>query len=299
VRQFRGWFAATYFPSVDLQELCDSYRNDGEMGLPREVIDKIMRYNDLRTLKRCSLMSRAFYSAARPLIHRRLALGVGLLIRGWANRDVQFSMEDYTQRADMFYARYLSAMEGRGFLRYGYIREVHLDLSLLAHPENVLQLQQLRALETVQALTIESLALRQILPIFDRCFSQFVPSLRSLSLQSTRCDSFRQLMHFICRFPHLDDLALTSPSLGGSLFTDAPPRSKGPRLQQPLPLRGNLVLDGTPHLVQFLSGLPGGIHFRSIEVSSGQEELPELLVACSSTLEVLTIRCFESSKSST
>jgi len=44
------------------------------MGLPRELIDEIMRYSDLRTLKSCSLTSRAFYSAARPLIHRRLVL---------------------------------------------------------------------------------------------------------------------------------------------------------------------------------------------------------------------------------
>jgi len=42
---------------------------------------------------------------------------------------------------------------------------------------------------------IESLTLSQILPIFDSCFSQFIPTLRSLSLgQSTRCDDVHQVM---------------------------------------------------------------------------------------------------------
>ena len=267
------------------------------MGLPRELVDKIMHYNDHQTLKACSLTSRTFYSASRPLIHRRMVLGLCSAIRG-SCLDIPFSVEAYTEQADMFHARYLSAAEERGLLRYGYVREVDLDLSQLAHPENVLQLQQLRALETVQGLTIESLALRQILPIFDRCFSQFVPTLRSLRLRTTRCENVHQLMEFICKFPHLDDLALTSPRLGGLLSTNAPPGSEGSQ-RQPLPLRGDLVLDGTAHLVRALSGVPGGVHFRSVEVDSGQEDLPELLVACSSTLEVFTIRCFDSSKSST
>ena len=53
-----------------------SYHSKGEMGLPRELINMIMRYtSDLQTLKSCSLASRAFYSAARPLIHSKMVLG--------------------------------------------------------------------------------------------------------------------------------------------------------------------------------------------------------------------------------
>jgi len=268
------------------------------MGLPRELVDKIMRHNDPQTLKACSLTSRAFYSSVRPLIHGRMVLGVRSAIRG-SSPYSPFSDEDYTERADKFHARYLSAVEGRGLLRYGYVREVDLDLFELAHPEAVLQLQQLRALETVRALTIDSLVLGKVLPIFDRCFSQFIPTLRSLRLQKTRCENTHQLMEFICRFPHLDDLALISLNLDDSPSTDSPPGSEGLRRKQPLPLRGDLVLGGTSPVARFLSGVPGGIHFRSIEVESGQKGLSELLVACSSTLEVLIIRCFRSSKSNT
>jgi len=144
---------------------------------------------------------------------------------------------------------------------------------------------------------IESLALPQILPIFDNCFSQFVPTLRSLSLQSTHCDDVSQVMEFICRFPHLDDLAFTDSHYGR--LTGAPPGSEGPRPQQPLPFGGHLDLGGPPHFVQYLLDLPGGIRFRSIKVCSYLDDLEKLLVACSSTLETLTIRYFKSRESST
>jgi len=295
VRQLRGWFAATYFPSVDLQQLCDSYRYEGEMDLPRELIDGIMRYNDLQTLKSCSLTSRAFYSAARPLIHRRMVLGARSAVRGSHLEKVPLDFD----KAEVPHARYLSAAEDRGLLRYGYVREVDLDLGI-GNPENVLRLQQLRALETVHTLTINMLDLHKILPVFGRCFSQFVPTLRSLSLKSTRCENAQQLMEFVCRFPSLDNLELINPrGLGNSGFAGAPPKSAGPQPQQPLPFGGQLVLTGTGPLIQCLLDLPGGIRFRSIDASSNLRGLESLLVACSSTLEVLSIRCFESCKSGT
>ena len=113
------------------------------MGLPRELIDEIMRYNDLQTLKECSLTSRPFYSAARPLIHRRMTLGINSALRG-SSPELSFSSEDYEQHADLFHARYLSAAEEHGLLRYGYVREVHLDLTRLSHPVEVLKLQHSR-----------------------------------------------------------------------------------------------------------------------------------------------------------
>jgi len=294
VRRFRGWCAATWFPSVDLQKLCDSYHGEGEMGLPRELIDKILRYNgDLQTLKACSLTSRAFYSAARPLVHRRMTLGFGSVYRG--SRSEKLPIKDVLAQAEVFHARYLSEAEKRGLLRFGYVREVDLDLDI-GNPENVLQLQHLRALETVHTLTIRSLDLRKILPIFDRCFSQFVPPLQSLNLELTRCGNPYQLMEFVCRFPHLDDLALIDPyNLYGWRLADAPP---GPRPQQPLSFGGRLVLKGGSHFARFLLDLPGGIHFHSIEASSSLQDLAKLVVGCSSTLEVLSICCFEECKCS-
>ena len=267
------------------------------MDLPRELIDKIMHYNgDLQTLKNCSLTSRAFYSAARPLIHRRIVLGLtSTIVSAWPE---SLSYEDYLDQADVFHARRLSAAEERGLLRYGYVQEVDLDLGI-NNPENVLQFRQLRDLDTVHTLTIDRLDLHKFLPIFERTFSQFVPALRSLSLKSTRCENAHQLIEFICRFPHLDDLALTNPcGLGDTRFASASPGSAVPGPQQALPLRGHLGLTGTGPLVQCLLDLPGGIRFHSIEASSHIQDLGKLLVACSSTLEVLSINCFESCKCS-
>ena len=284
-----------YFnPSVDLREICDSYHDEGEMGLPRELIDEIMRYNDLHTLESCSLTSRAFYSAARPLIHRRLVLGTRS-----AHPGLHVLRDPTLDQADVRYAHYLSATEKRGLLRYGYVQELDLDLSF-GQPEDILQLKQLRALETVHTLKIRSLHLDKVLPLFDRCFSQFVPTLRSLSLRKTRCEDIHKLMEFLCRFPHLDDLKLIDPRglAYGNRVAIASQGSKGPRPQPP-PFGDRLVLDGSGPLVQSLLDLPGAIRFHTIEARSRLNDLAKLPVACSSTLEVLSIRCFDDSKSST
>ena len=259
------------------------------MGLPRELIDEIMRHNDPKTLKECSLTSRTFYSAARPLIHARMRLGMrSAMLSSKLPSETPFDWDAYHEQPDVFHARYLSATEERGLLRYGYIREVTLELSRLAHPENVFRLQRLRVLRTVHTLTIDSLALPRILPIFDSCFSQFVPTLRSLSLRYIRCEEVHQLTEFIYRFPHLDDLKLI---LHGSMDGHrAPPGLTWPRPRQPLPLGGHLDFTGPPRAVQWLVDLPGGIRFRSINVSNLLDDLEKLLVACSSTLEVFTIR---------
>ena len=193
---------------------------------------------------------------------------------------------------------YLSATEKLGLLRYGYVRELDLDLSF-GKSEDVLQLKQLRTLETVHTLTIRSLPLHEVLPIFDRCLSQFVPTLRSLSLKETRCENAHKLMEFVCRFPHLDDLELTDPCGPKHEHGLAvAPGSKGPQPQQPLPFGGRLVLQGFGPLVQSLLDLPGGIRFHTIEARSHLKDLAKLLVTCSSTLEVLTIRCFDNRESS-
>jgi len=206
------------------------------MSLPRELIDEIMRYNDHQTLESCSLTSRAFYSAARPFIHRRMVLGTRSIIRGTHPEILPFNRDAPFANAEMGFARYLSEAEERGLLRHGYVQEVRLNL-ILGNPENVLQLPQLRALETVHTLTIEKLDLPKFLPIFGRCFSQFVPTLRSLSPKGARYDNANQLMEFVCRFPRLDDLELAHPS-GPEydlVLAGPPPRTKGSRLQQPLP----------------------------------------------------------------
>ena len=295
-QRVRVWCAPTSLPLlVDLQKLCDLYHGEGEMGLPREVIDEIVRHIDPQTLTKCSLTSRAFYSAARPLIHRRIVLGVTSVIRG-SPLEV-LPAEAYFEQADTFHARYLSVAEELGFLRYGYVQEVDLDLTV-GTPENVLQLQQLRALETVHTLTVDSLHLCRILPIFDCCFSQFVPTLRSLRLKTTVYESASQLMEFVCRFPHLDDLALIYRRDGSGL-AGVPTGSGGPRQQQPLPFGGDLVLYGMGSVIPSLLDLPGGIRFQSIEADSHLKDLAKLLVACRSTLKVLKIRCFESGKPAT
>jgi len=265
------------------------------MGLPRELIEEIMRYNGLQTLKSCSSTSKAFYSAARPLIHRRLVLAFDSAFPGpHVPRDPTLG------QTDVPHAHYLSAAEKQGLLRCGYVRELGLDLSF-GDPDDVFQLKQLRALESVHALRIRFVVVHKALPAFDRYFSQFVPTLRSLSLEGVCCETAHMLMEFICQFPHLDDLSLTNPRYLEYKrgLAVVPPGSKWPQPQQPLPFRGRLILNGFGPLVQSLLGLPGGIRFHSIEARSHLQDLAELVVGCSSTLEVLIIHCFDNRKPST
>ena len=259
------------------------------MGLPQELIDEIMRYNNPRMLKSCLLTSRAFYSAARPLIHRRLVLDMDSVDPG-----SHVPRDPTIDQANVRHVYYLSAAEKRGLLRYGYIRELVLDFCT-GKPEDVLQLKQLQALEAVHMLTISSLVLDKVLPIFNCCFSQFLPTLRSLIVKQARCNNAHELMEFVCQFPHLHDFELFRPL--GNLDV-APPGSKGLQPRQPLPFGGRLVLDIVGPIFQSLLDVPGGIHFHTIEVRIHLKDLAKLLVACSSTLEVLTTRCFDSSKSS-
>ena len=226
--------------------------------------------------------------------------GTAPAIRGAGpERERLFDYNVYLEQAHVFHARYLSAAEERGLLRYGYVREVDLDLCI-GNPEIVLQFQQLRALDTVHTLTINKLDLHKFFSIFDRTFSQFVPTVRSLSLKAARCENAHQFMEFVCRFPHLDDLVLISPrGPDDTELAGVPPGLELPRPLQPLPFRGHLALTGTGRLVPCLLDLPGGIRFHSIEVSIDTKYLAKLLAACLPTLEVLSIHCFESCKCGT
>jgi len=57
------------------------------------------------------------------------------------------------------------------------------------------------------------------------------------------------------------------------------------------PLEGTLVLRGCGSTTtRFLLEIPGGLHFRSIDASGvDKAELGEILVACSSSLEVFSV----------
>jgi len=81
-----------------------------------------------------------------------------------------------------------------------------------------------------------------------------------------------EVLEFICKFPHLDDLSLTLPS----------PHCVGvlPELsmENSPPLQGMLVLRGWGSTTaRFLLEIPGGLHFRSIDAGGGDFGRPFVL----------------------
>lgn len=172
----------------------------------------------------------------------------------------------------------------RGLL--GCARELIIDIGLNLTPGTLeVYLPHFLSFSRVQTLRIRRFDLCSFLPIFDRCFAQFVPTLRSLHLPDV-VGGIHEVAEFIYKFPHLDDLSLT---LSSCHWAETPPR---PPMKHSPPLRGKLILRGWGTIsARFLLEIPGGLHFRSIDAGGVDKvELDEILVACSPTLEVFSFR---------
>jgi len=264
------------------------------MGLPRDVVEEVLKFHheDLGTLKTCSLTCRALFSAVRALIHGRVRLSLGRSYPPYklVDRIVTRVLRGWKPMEHEVYLRRLSMAEKLGVL--GYAREVYIDIGrnfLLETLEACFP--HFHSFTQVRTLTIDGFDLKTFLPGFGRYFTQSVPALRSLHLPCVTSD-LREVLEFICMFPHLDDLSLI---LSSYYCVGVPPSLS---VERSPPLRGTLVLEGQVSIpARFLLGNPGGLHFRSINASvAGKVDLDRILVACSSDLEMLSLRPRQSSK---
>jgi hypothetical protein len=117
-------------------------------------------------------------------------------------------------------------------------------------------------------------------------FHGLSPTLRSLHLM----DTSPEILHLICSFPLLEDLALIYLSQGGD--TGNTPLTS-PKLTGSLNLN---IFKGIDPVVRRLLDLPDGLHFAKITVTSidaDAKPTTDLVVRCSDTLESLSIDvCF-------
>ena len=286
VRKFRRRTAETSRTTADLHQLCVLYQSVGAIGLPRDVIEEIVQFHhgDLETLMACSLTCRALFSTVRGLIHERVRVW---LWRNYPSRELvnRITAKVLPRRRPRDWPegnlKYLSTA---GLL--GYAREVSIDFGQSFIPEALEAfLPYFHSFTRVHTLSISGLDVSRFSPGFEQYFVQFVPTLRSLHLPQVMGGA-REVLEFVCEFPRLDDLSLTQPSFN---FADVPPRLS---VEDSPPLKGALVLGGrlsTP--ARFLLGIPGGLHFRCVDVGGvGKTELGEILAACSSDLETLSLR---------
>ena len=256
------------------------------MGLPREIVEKILCLlrGDIKALKACSLTCRVLFSATREMIHGRVRLAAWKVYHtsGLAGRIAAKVLR--SGRDHETHMRYLSIAGGRGLL--GFARELIIDIGPSFAPEALeVYLPHFLSFSKVRTLRIHNLDIGTFLPTFERYFARFVPTVHSLHLPDV-VGAIQEVQEFIRRFPHLDDLSLT---LSFCHSTNIP--AKSPVGPSP-PLKGNMILRGSEKVPpRFLLEIPGGIHFRSIDVSGVDKvDLDEILVACSDALEVFSFR---------
>lgn len=140
----------------------------------------------------------------------------------------------------------------------------------------------------ITSLEIDLPDARHFLPAFDEYFGHLAQTLRSLILVCSR-DPVETILHFVPRFPLLQNLDLTAARFAGrrpcQSFTP-------PDITTSPPLDGILWLRIAYPTISFLQStvnITGGIHFRSVEMAKVRKApLQVILDACSNTLESIT-----------
>lgn len=227
------------------------------------------------------------FASTRCFIHRTLRLNIrnnfGILtqeeeqilrnLKGLEHHDVQL--------------RFLSYMGERGLLQYA--QQVYIYTFGKFTPYTLLpHLHHFRSLDQVRALTIEEYDAVSWATHYKICFSHFYPTLTSLTLRYS-FDHHQLLLQFALQFPRLEDLCLEWMMKGGLGLDLDVPLAVG----QSAPLSGHLRLVGYRTVdrwpVDFVSDLPNGINFRSVELESFRgHSAQRILDACVNTLEDVT-----------
>ena len=249
----------------------------GWKHLPQELVDAILGYlvGDLDALKACSLTCKLLFGATRPLIHRRLCLASR---PDWMSpskpKGFLFNRPEAFER--------LINPDRSGLLRY--TRRLTFKIKDGSFtPRNVqVYLPHLRSITNLHSLTIDTFYIHSFIPVFNECFGMFTHTLRQLDIWNAH-GTERQILYIICQFPLLEDLGI-GPLLDGDEYPGYPL----PITQSP-PLRGKLTLGpaSSKELFEGLAGLPGGLNFRSLELTQCNDSQP-VLAACSHAVTLVS-----------
>lgn len=283
-REEENEVTSCYRPPLDLNTTTIS-RTWGV--LPQELIDYIMAMlgNDWQSLKACSLTCKVMLVSARPIIHRKIYL---TWENNWESLTVPERKRYLRGERQKFAVRVLSTFAAHGLVPYARHLFIHINKNFT--PANLQPFNcHFQRFDRVQELNVYWLDTPGFLKNFNTYFANFVPTLRSLHLD-TPTGVTRDILDFVCRFPHLDDLAL-------KMSTSATPgdwRSDGlPLINCMPPFRGRLKLSGITewrgYLLHQLISLPGKRRFRSIDFRSCESGAEQPIIdACRGTLESIS-----------
>ena len=260
------------------------------MDLPQEIVDHVMFVlrHDLKSLKACSLTCKALFVSARPFIHRKICLTSEL---NWEMLTLREKQRYIRGEREGLAVKTLSGVAAHGLLRFG--RRLSIRINQNFTPTNLQPFNDhFQRFDRIQELTIYSLHTKCFLEQFDTFFANFIPTLRSLHLDSPSGDD-QDILNFICRFPHLDDLTIRMTS-----EQSAPPGTLGsvsPSIAKKIPpFRGRLKFDGSYgghcSMLRQLISLPGKRRFRFVDFRGCSAEVEQPAInALSGTIETLSL----------
>lgn len=259
------------------------------MDLPQEIVNHILFLlgNDLKSLKACSLTCKTMFVSTRPIIHRKVSLTYEQNWEVLTLREKQRYIRGDRQDIAL---KVLYGIAAHGLLPYG--RHLTINTNKVLTPANLQPFNHhFQRLDRIQELSIYWLDTPGFLEQFDTFFENLVPTLRSLHLARPTGDT-RDILDFICRFPHLEDLSFSTSSEN---FHDWETwRSASlPIVKKIPPFRGRLKLgrisEWHGHILQQLISLPGKPRFRFVDFQSCPAVVEQLIIdTCSGTIETLS-----------
>jgi len=243
-------------------------------------VDEILGHltDDLDALKACSLTCKLLFGAARPLIHSRQRL-------------VCFDSEPGSQKPKRFrfgrrrggdpgaFAQLING-DRLDILHYARHLTIKAEDGPLV-PRNMQKyLPHLRSITRLHTLTLGAFHFHPFTPLFNEHFGMFANTLRHLDIRNADCGA-PELLYLICQFPLLEDLTIMSSPSGIVVPTEHPV----PTITQSPPLRGKLALVQvrSRELSEGLAAFPGGLSFRSLELS-WCTHLETIFAACGQTV---------------
>ena len=240
--------------------------------IPQGIVDMIIAHliDDTQSLRECSFISRSWYSAAVPHLHRTI-----IAKRRYRSYDVIEWSESLLVASKFGFLPFVTRVFISGRYR--------LDSVFSVRELDYRTQRNFSELINVREFSIDMLYIPDFIPRIQEHFGQFSPTLRSLTLTSP-AGSGRQVVYFIGLFPHLEDLELRdqwySPGNkegGLGLIPSFVPPLRG-RLTAHCPVNGfgKAVLD-----------MFGEILCRHMDLREGG--IQYLLYACPNTLETLRL----------
>ena len=262
-------------------------------GLPQEMVDEILKYleDDSQTIRACSLTCKALLRSSRRIIHRRLCV-VGL--EGYGTVGALLGVGNPVRFPT------LSMAIECGLTPYA--RELTMDLGTeLGLTDLQPFLPQLQSFSRLTSLTLRHFEPSLFLPTFDQHLGHLAQHIESLQFVYPS-GYLEGVLHFISRFPNLDNLG----------FCSVPQWDPFPSEEHDLSLircspalRGVLqvadVSSWGSDFLECLTRLPSGLRFRSIEFDRCVGVDPSIIIqGCSSTVQHLRyVMCPGKSPSST